>query len=120
MKRRNREDLFIFSFFIISTHIYFPVSGQAVVTGVVTSPPPVLAFNFYLAQGSFHCSSIFHRVLPTHALALSAGEFVHIKKTPRIYTNMHLGRFELAKLTYTRLEENLIRHRGDRFIITVW
>ena len=28
---------------------------------------------------------------------------------------MNLGAFELAKLTYTRLENNLIRHRGDRY-----
>ena len=29
---------------------------------------------------------------------------------------MHSGGFELTKLTYTRLEDNLIRHRGDRLI----
>ena len=27
---------------------------------------------------------------------------------------MHSGGFELMKLTFTRLEYNLIRHRGDR------
>ena len=27
---------------------------------------------------------------------------------------MHSGGLELAKLTYTRVEDNLIRHRGDR------
>ena len=26
---------------------------------------------------------------------------------------MHTGGFELTKLTYTRLEDNLIRHRGE-------
>ena len=31
---------------------------------------------------------------------------------------MHSGGFELTKLTYTRLEDNLIRHRGDRLIYT--
>ena len=31
------------------SHFYFPASGQAVVTGVVPSPPPVLAFIFYRA-----------------------------------------------------------------------
>ena len=36
----------IFVFFFFPTHIYFPASGQAVVTGVVPSFPPVLAFNF--------------------------------------------------------------------------
>ena len=28
---------------------------------------------------------------------------------------MHSGGYELTKLTYTRLEDNLIRHRGDRW-----
>ena len=27
---------------------------------------------------------------------------------------MHSGGFELTELTYTRLEDNLIRHGGDR------
>ena len=36
-----------FSFF--SSHFYVPASGQAVVTGVVPSSPPVLALNFYRA-----------------------------------------------------------------------
>ena len=49
-----------------------------------------------------------------HAIALSASKFVHKKKSQRIYTSMHSGGFKLTKLTYTRLEENLIRHRGDR------
>ena len=106
--------LFFFFFF---THIYFPASGQAVVTDVVPSPPRFLPSLFiaHTIQQS-HCSSIFHRVLLTHALALSASQFVHKKKPPRIYTSMHSGEFELTKLTYTRLEDNLIRHRGDRTI----
>ena len=29
---------------------------------------------------------------------------------------MHSAGLELTKLTYTRLEDNLIRHRGDRYI----
>ena len=33
----------------------------------------------------------------------------------RCYTlSMHSAGLELTKLTYTRLEDNLIRHRGDR------
>ena len=32
---------------------------------------------------------------------------------------MHSGGFELAKLTSTRLEDNLIRHRGDRLTYLV-
>ena len=77
--------------------------------------PPVLAFDFYRAYlrvQQSHCSSIFHRVLLTHALARSASQFVHKKKFPRIHTSMHSA--ELTKLTYTRLEDNLTRHRGDR------
>ena len=34
-----------------------------------------------------HCSSTVYRVLLTHALALSANQFVHRKKTPRFYTS---------------------------------
>ena len=30
---------------------------------------------------------------------------------------MHSGGLELTKLTYTRLEDNLIRHPGDRLYI---
>ena len=62
----------------------------------------------------FHCSSIIHRVLLTHALAFSASQFVHKKKFPRTYTSMHSWGFELTKLTYTRLEDNLLRYWGDR------
>ena len=36
------------------------------------------------------------------------------KVPPRIYTSMHSGGLELAKLTYSRLEDNLTHHRGDR------
>ena len=61
---------------------------------------------------------MFHRVLLTHALALSASQFVHKKKSQRIYTRMHSAGLELTKLTYTRLEDNLIRHRGDRQHVT--
>ena len=85
------------------------------VTGVVPSPPRILpsAFTPHRVQKS-HCSSIVHRVLLTHAVALSASQFVHKKKSQRIYTSMHSAGLELTKLTYTRLEDNLIRHRGDR------
>ena len=46
------------------------------------------------------CSSIFHPVLLTHVLALSASQFVHEKKSQRIHTSMHSGGFELTKLTF--------------------
>ena len=105
---------FFFSFFFFA-HFYFPASGQAVVTDVVPSPPRFLpsVFSAHRVQQS-HCSSVFHRVLLTHALALSASKFVHKKKSPRIDTSMHSAGLELTQLTCTRLEDNLIRHRGDR------
>ena len=104
--------LFFFFFF---THIYFLASGQAVVTGVAPSSPRPLPSIFILHRvQQSHCSSIFHRVLLTRALALSASQFVHNSKSQRIYTSMHSAGLELTKLTFTRLEDNLIRHRGDR------
>ena len=59
---------------------------------------------------------MFCRVLLAHALAFSASQFVRKKKSPRI---VHSGVFELTNLTYTRLEDNLIRrrHRGDRLLL---
>ena len=33
---------------------------------------------------------------------------------------MHSAGLELTKLAYTRLEDNLIRHRGDRFGAAVY
>ena len=85
------------------------------VTGVVPSSPRFLPSIFiaHRVQQS-HCSSIFHRVWLNHALAFSASQFVRKKKSPRIYPSMDLGEFEVTKLTNTRLEDNLIRHRGDR------
>ena len=106
-----------FFLFFYFAHFFFPSSGQAVVTGVIPSPPRFLhsIFIAHRVQQS-HCSSIADRVLLTHALALSASQFVvHKKKSQRIYTSMHSAGLELTKLTYTRIEDNLIRHRGDRF-----
>ena len=54
-----------------------------------------------------------HRVLLTHALALSASQLVHKKKTHEDIYEYELGGIELTKLTYTRLEDNLISHRGS-------
>ena len=99
------------------SYFYLPASGHAVVTGVVPSPPRLL-ISLLIAHRvrQSHCSWIFHRVLLTHALALSASQLVHKKKSPRIYTSMHSGGFEHTKLIYTRLRDNLIRHRGERII----
>ena len=69
--------------------------------------PPRLMPSIFIAHRvqQPQCSSIFHRVLLTHALVLSASEFVNKKKSPRIYTSMHSGGFELRKLICTRLED---------------
>ena len=110
----NLTLIYIYIFFFFLAHFHFPAPGQAVVTGVIPSPPRFLPSIFiaHRVQQS-HCSSVFHRVLLTHALALSASQFVHKRKSQRIYTSMHSAGLELTKLTYTRLEDNLIRHRGD-------
>ena len=106
-------DLSLFFFFF--PHFYFLASGQAVVTGVVPSPPRFLPSIFIAHRvKQSHCSSIFHQVLLTHALELSASQFVHKKKSQQVYTRLPSEGLELTKLTYTRLEDNLIRHRGDR------
>ena len=95
-------------------HIYFPASRQAVGTGVVPSSPRILP-SFFIAHRvqQSHRSSSFHRVLLTHALAFPASQFVHKKKSQQIYISVHSARLELTNLTYTRLDDNLKRHRGD-------
>ena len=107
--------LFFFSFSFSFRTILLSSFWISRVIGVVPSPPRFLPSIFiaHRVQQS-HCSWIFHRVLLTHALALSASQFVHKKKSQRIHTSMHSAGLELTKLTYTRLEDNLIRHRGDR------
>ena len=83
---------------------------------VIPSSPRFLP-SFFIAHRvqQSYCSSIVHRMLRTHALDLSASQFVHEKKSQRFYTSMHSAGLELTKLTYTRLEDNLIRHRGDQY-----
>ena len=76
------------------------------VTGVVPFLPRFLPSIFiaHRVQQS-HCSSIFHRGLLTHALALSASQFVRKKKSARTCTSTHSGGFGLTKPTYTRFED---------------
>ena len=101
--------------FCFSSHFYFPASRQAVVTGVVPSPSWFLP-SIFIAHGAqqSHCLSNFHPVLLTDALELPASQFVHKGKCQRMYMSMHSAGLELTKLTYTRLEDSLIRHQGDR------
>ena len=86
------------------------------VTGVVPSPPRFLPSIFIAHRArQSHCSSIFHRVLLTHALALSASQFVFKESPYDFFEYAVSGGLELPKLTYTtRLEDNLIRHWVDR------
>ena len=62
------------------------------VRGVIRSSPRFLPSIFiaHRVQQS-HCSSIVHRVLLTHALAFSASQIVHKKKSPRILYEVALG-----------------------------
>ena len=102
---------FLFSF----SHFCFPASGQAVVTGVVLSPPRFLPSSFIAHRfQQSHCSSIFRRVLLTHALALSASQLVHKIKSPNDFFRVCTrGDSNSRTDPYQRLEDSLIRHRGD-------
>ena len=106
---------FYFSLYFLFLITFFsPASEQSVVTGVVPSSPRFLPSIFIAHRVQLsHCSSIFHRVLLTHAHAFCAGKFVHNKKSPRMYTSMHSSGLEHTKLTYTRLEDNVILNQGD-------
>ena len=87
---------FFFSFFFSSHTLTFQLlDKQAVVTGVVPSPPPRFLTSIFIARihrfQQSYCSSIFHRVLLllTRALALSASQFVRKKKSLRMCTGLH-------------------------------
>ena len=109
----------VYSIFLVLyffTHVYFPASGQAAVTGIVPSSPQFLPSTLiaHRVQQS-HCSSIFHRVLLTPALALFRKSICAQEKVPTNLYEYALGGVRThEKLTYTRLKDNLIRHRGDR------
>ena len=87
----------------------------------VPSSPRFLPSTFiaHRVQQS-HCSSIFHRVLLTYALALVPQVKLYARKSHRtnLYEYALEGGFELTKLTYTRLQDNLIHRRGDRLLYT--
>ena len=108
------DDFYVFFFFFSHTSTFQLLDKPW--SQVSSLSPPRFLPSIFIAHRvqQSHCSSIFHRVLLTHALALSASQFVHKKKSQRIYTSMHSAGLELTKPTYTRLEDNLIRHRGDR------
>ena len=107
--RTNKSMCSYFISFYFFAHFYFPASGQAVATGSSLLPPGSclqflsrMGFSNPTARRFFiECCEL---TLPRFPQSICAQE-----KSPRIYTNMHSGGFELTKLTYTRL----IRHRGD-------
>ena len=74
--------------------------------------PPVRAFSSYRAyqQGSaFPLLADFHRMLLTHAFALSASQVVHKKKSLRILCEYALGgtrTHEIGLRAYSRHEDN--------------
>ena len=96
---------FYFSFFLHTYIRYFPASGQAVWSQVSSLLPSgsCLQFSSHIGFISPTARRFFIEtrvLLLTHALALSGSQFVHKKKSPRIFTSMHSGGFELTKLTY--------------------
>ena len=112
----------VFNFFTINNifaHFHFPASGQAVVTGVVPSSPRFLP-SIFIGQGAaipllvdFSSS-----VANSHSRVLRNSICAQVK-VPTILCEYKyaLGgiRTHETDLRYTRLEDNLIRHRGDRF-----
>ena len=69
-------------FFLFWAHFYFPTFGHTSRDHRCRPLPPVIAFiSFLRIRSSTLWSLIFHRVLLTHALALSASQLVH-KKSP--------------------------------------
>ena len=92
--------LFIY-LFVFFANFYFPASGQAVVTGVVPSPPRFLPSIFiaHRVQQS-HCSAMF-RVLLTHALALSASQLIGDGFVSTTNTSIRPGRDIYQPTTYS-------------------
>ena len=54
-------------------------------------------------------------MLLTHALAFSASQYVHNKKSPHLY-EYALGGIRIHETDLYQLEDNLIRHRGEPYI----
>ena len=119
---RSLYSCYLFFYLFFHTHsLYFPASsGQALVTGVVPSPPPGSCLQFLL-HIRFSDPTVRPFLIECCYLTLSRFPQVNLctrkslRKIIRV-RGVHPGRFELTKLTYTstRLEDSLIRHRGDQ------
>ena len=111
---RTVAPLPFFFFFFLHTFTFQLLDKPWSQVSSLLPPGSCLQFLSRIGFSNPTARRLFIRVLLTHALALSASQFVHKKKSQRIYTSMHSAGLELTTLTYTRLEDNLIRHRGDR------
>ena len=100
-----------FFFFLLTLSLFFLDKPWSQVSSLLP-PGSCLQFFSRIEFSNPTARRFFHRVLLTHDFALSASQFVHKKKYQRVYTSMHSAGLELTKLTHTRLEDNLIRHRG--------
>ena len=115
-----------FFFFFFEHHFYFPAqlvgfypqrsSGQAVVTGVVPSPPGTCLQYFSGMGSAFPLLVDFHRMLRTQALALSANQCLCKKKSLRVYA---LGEKWTHEIDFSRHEDNPPSHRGRRQLLSV-
>ena len=114
--------LFFFVFFHSSTFQVLD-KPRSQDPGVVLSSPRFLPSFFFAHKAQqFHCSSFFSsNAANSRSRAFRKSICAHrVRTSLRICTSMHPGGLELTKLTYTGLEDNLIRHRGDRVYITYW
>ena len=77
------------SIIYVFAHFYFSVSGQAVWSGASSYCPPRVLPSTFIARSiqQSDCSSIFHRLWLIHSLALSPSQFMHKKKSSRIFTS---------------------------------
>ena len=106
-----------YGYIYIFSHLYFPASGQAVVKGVVPSAPRFLP-SIFIARIGFSNPTARRFFIKCVANSRSRTSRKTICAQEKVPTNlceyMLSAGLELTKLTYTRLEDNLLRHRGDR------
>ena len=85
-------------------------------------PPPGSCFQFLSRIGFSNPTArrfFVECVANSRSRAFRKSICAQEKVPTNLYEHKHLAGLELAELTYTRLKENLIRHRGDRSIDTM-